>query len=168
MSCCASSKKDKELSSCPQCQTSGQPVDLITPRHTLKKEFRNTISNDNNYHFCETPDCKTVYFSGDGLQHFTTEQLINHVTCKDPSLKTPLCYCYKITKGDALKEYQASGESTVIQQIEQKMAEKPCFCDKSNPRGVCCTGEIKNWLKKQNIKQREIDSKDSSCNSHCC
>jgi len=165
MSCCASSEKERERSPCPQCQASGQPIDRVTPRHTLKKEFRDTIGDDNNYHFCETPDCNTVYFSSDGLQHFTTEQLINRVTSKDSSPETPLCYCYKITKGDALKEYQASGESTVIQQIEQKMTEKPCFCDKSNPRGVCCTSEIKTWLKEQGMKQHE---KNSSCSSSCC
>lgn len=168
MSCCTSSNNEQARSTCPQCQTPGQPVELITPRHTLKSEFRNKLNENNHYHFCENRDCTTVYFSGDGLQHFTTTQLINRVTCKDASDEAPLCYCFKITKGDALKEYRETGKSTVIQQIEQKMAEKSCFCDKSNPRGLCCTDEINNWLKAQGIEQPNDDSTDSCCSSSCC
>lgn len=174
MSNCCPSDKDKGSTpppiqpGCPTCQNAGTPVNRITPQHTLKGPFRSTLSSEDNYHFCENPECDTVYFSADGEQSFSSKQLINRVTCKDSSPETPLCYCYKITKGDALKEYQESGESTVSQQIEQKMTEKSCFCDKSNPRGICCTDEIKDWLKERGMKQRESNSKESSCSSSCC
>lgn len=177
MSCCSSSDNDGEkpvspkiASSCPACRQPGQFVDQITPGHTLKKIFRSTLINDANYHFCENPECETVYFSDDGRQRFSTEQLINRVTCKDSSAETPLCYCYKITKGAVLKEYHESRQSGVLEKIEQKMGEKACFCDKSNPRGVCCTTEIRSWLKAQGITESESDSIESvsGCSSSCC
>lgn len=176
MSCCSPSKEDSGVtppvtpSSCPACQNAGQPVDRITPQHTLKRPFREEITDDGHYQFCENPDCDTVYFSDNGQQSFATEQLINRVTCKDPSPETPLCYCYKISKGDALNEYRESQQSTVLATIMQKMAEKACFCDKSNPRGACCTTDIKNWLKGQGIAQSESEPTESGsgCSSSCC
>ncbi|MCW8827370.1 MAG: hypothetical protein OQK78_13205 [Gammaproteobacteria bacterium] len=161
-SCCAPSTTIS-TASCPACAKRGIQIDNITPRHTLKREFREEIATANHYYFCETADCNTVYFSEDGKQSFTTEQLINPVTCKSTSPETPLCYCYKITKGDVIDEYQRSGESSVIEQIEQKMADKPCFCDKSNPRGVCCTTEIERWMKDQGIGESESSSSDPCC-----
>jgi len=160
-SCCSSS--NRALAACPNCGQPGSSVEQITPQHTLRLELRGDIALSARYYFCETPECNHIYFSEDGKQRFSSAQLINRVTCKDPSPDTPLCYCFKITKGDVLKEYQVSGESSVITQIEGKMADKPCFCDKSNPRGLCCTTEIKSWLKSQGIEESENISTDSSC-----
>ena len=171
MSCCSSSSRDRMVSSpsyCPACQQAGQPVSKTTPRHTLKKLFRHTLSAESDYHYCDTPECSIVYFTDNGEQTFTTKQLINRVTCKDPSPETPLCYCFKITKGDALQEYRESHQSSVLETIKQKMSEKSCFCDKSNPRGVCCTTEIRRWLGEQGIEESESPSTDSSRGSSCC
>ncbi|NOR52299.1 MAG: hypothetical protein GQ470_06725 [Gammaproteobacteria bacterium] len=170
-SCCTPPDGDKSLDTlypnCPSCDQPGQLVNEITPRHTLKGSLRKTLSTTTDYHFCENPTCDTVYFNRDGEQIFTTEQLINRVTCKDPSPETPLCYCFKITKGDALYEYQDSHQSSVLEVIEEKMGERSCFCDKSNPRGICCTTEIKVWLKAKGIEGNESPSTDSCCGSSC-
>ena len=173
MSCCSAPNTTQEASAnpiCPSCRQRGQSVDQITPKQTLKKDFRSEVSAEATYFFCENPSCNVVYFNDDGGQLFTTKQLINRVTCKDSSPDTPLCYCFKITKGDVRKEYRESQQSSILEMIEQKMAEKACFCDKSNPRGVCCTTEIKNWLMDQGIAQCESSSTEpeSCCGSSCC
>jgi len=86
-----------------------------------------------------------VYYSDKG-QRFTASDLINRVTCKDPSPETPLCYCFKISKQDALDEMNATGRSTVLSSIREQMDSKGCFCEKSNPRGACCLEEVTAWL----------------------
>ncbi|MDH3355727.1 MAG: hypothetical protein OEL79_10995 [Chromatiales bacterium] len=156
MSCCSSTNTDRETcspSACPVCKQPGQPIDSITPRHTLRTQFRSDLHERSEYFFCENPQCDCVYFNSIDAQHFITEQLINRVTCKDPSKETPLCYCFKITKGDVINEHQISGNSSVLKQIEEKMAERPCFCNKSNPRGLCCIEEITVWMQSQGIEQ---------------
>jgi hypothetical protein len=135
---------------------------------TLKGEFRGDIKPSSQYYFCATPSCPNVYFSADQSQSFQQPQLINRVTCKDPAPQTPLCYCYKITKGDALDEYQRSGSCSVLQQIEQKMHEKSCFCDRSNPRGICCTSEITAWLEDQGMMSEQSTATTCGSKPSCC
>lgn len=131
----------------------GESIKTITPRHTLKKVYGDQIDLRSEYFFCLSSQCKTVYYDSSGTHTFNVDQLINLVSCKDEAPEVPLCYCYKINKGDVLKELKTQGESRVIEYIQNSMQKKTCFCDKSNPRGGCCLDEIRSWLLKMDIKR---------------
>lgn len=147
-SCCDSVETQKQSLACPACAHNGSAVSSVTPRHTLNPRLRKQVDATAAYYFCASPDCAVVYYSDSG-QYFTTEELINRVTCKDSSPETPLCYCFKISKQDALDELKASGHSTVLASIREQMDSKGCFCEKSNPRGTCCLEEVTAWLASQ-------------------
>ncbi len=137
MGCCCGGGDGLEAR-CPSCDQLGEVIAPITPRHTLKAEYRGEVEGE--YRFCPSADCPVVYFRIDGGQTFTTGQLIHRVTCKDESPETPLCYCFKIHKADATAD--------TVKTIEEKM-KKGCFCDRANPRGRCCLEEVRAWLAAQ-------------------
>ncbi len=146
------------LSPCPRCQTQGSPVSTTTLRHTLKKPFRERVDSREGYLFCENRHCAVAYYRHNSTDIFVTDSLINRVTIKDKSPLTPLCYCFKISKGEVLQELEQSGTSRVVQRIEEKMAQQAgCFCEKANPRGKCCIGDIVDWLKRQDLTMEASD-----------
>lgn len=130
---------------CPTCRQFGAGVDAITPRHTLRGPLRSQVAPGGEYFFCATPHCGVVYYSRQG-QCFHTTDLINRVTVKDASPDTPLCYCFKVLKRHALEEIARNGHCDVEALIHHKRGQKRCFCEKSNPRGTCCSSDIARWL----------------------
>jgi hypothetical protein len=169
-SCCSPSDKDgsnndcgcdtdseRSETPCPICGQKGMTVREITPRSTLKAQYRPLVRDDTRYHFCETTECLVVYYHGADQGNvpgsiFTMDQLINRVTVKDDDPTTPLCYCFKVCKGEALAEIGEKGTVDIKGLMNRRR--KPgqsCFCEKSNPRGHCCTGDIKGWLADQGV-----------------
>ena len=146
-------------------------VGEITPRSTLKAQYRSTVRKGTGYNFCESKDCPVVYYHDAGERDghsgsiFTRDQLINRVTVKDDDPATHLCYCFKVRKGEALAEIQRTGSVDIKALINRRR--KPgqdCFCEKSNPRGQSCTGDIRNWLAAQGII---VDPDEDICGCGC-
>jgi hypothetical protein len=131
-------------------------VQPVTPQNTLRSEYKDRIDSNALIYFCPSPECSTVYYLPVTAISFSQEQLINRVTAKDPHPETPLCYCYKFTKGAVLQEIRETGSSPIIQQIEQRMQQHPCFCERSNPTGRCCLEPIKQWLSDQLHAQPDL------------
>ena len=115
------------------------------------------------YHFCENPDCDLVYFDCVTGVLFKREQLINRVTIKDENPKTPLCYCFKVLKEDALKELSEKGSTDVVAMIQERMKGHGCQCEKLNPREGCYLKDIETWLMKQGIDPKEQNEPSSGC-----
>lgn len=142
-------------------------MNLVTPKNTLKKEARTKFVPEYDYHFCENSDCDLVYYNEQDTSVFTTSELKNRVTIKDDSPKTPLCYCFKVLKEQALEDIARTGTSDVFKTVQAKM--KPgqsCFCEKSNPRGDTCVQDIQYWLEDHGVsteKQIEEKSKGGCC-----
>jgi hypothetical protein len=158
----------KSTVACPVCRKLGSTVRLVTPENTLIRDARTKIDSEHDYHFCENPDCDVVYYNEQDTSVFTTDQLKNRVTLKDDSPETPLCYCFKVLKKQALEEIAKTGTTDVFETIQAKM--KPgqnCFCEKSNPRGDTCVQDIQNWLKERGVSaEKKIEEEVPK--SGCC
>jgi hypothetical protein len=165
--CDCGTGQTKSTTACPVCRKLGSTVRLITPQSTLKKDARTKLKPEQAYHFCDNKDCEVAYYNGQDTSVFTTADLKNRVTIKDDSPDTPLCYCFKVLKKQALEEIARTGTTDVFQTIQAKM--KPgqsCFCEKSNPRGDTCVQDIVTWLDEQGVST-EMQVEESS-NDGCC
>ena len=140
---------------CPSCGQRGVVVDAITPKHTLKGAKRKEVVANATYCFCENPECDLVYYRVGSGQGFSTADLINRVTLKDEHPDTRLCYCFKISKGEVLARKERDGMVDVGALFRERKGDKACFCDKSNPRGACCTGDINRWAQSHGIDEIE-------------
>ena len=95
------------------------------------------------YLFCRTRDCPVVYFSADGEQTFTADQVRERVYQKEPDAPDVLvCYCFRHTPGSIRGEIEMTGRSTVVEAINVGIQAGQCACDIRNPQGSCCLGNI--------------------------
>ncbi|MBF0369860.1 MAG: hypothetical protein HQL52_10415 [Magnetococcales bacterium] len=169
--CGCSSQSRDEQRPCPTCNHLGEAITPKTPQHTLKAPFRKEVDANGAYYFCPQPDCPTVYFEFPTGHTFTTPQLIHRVTVKDEHLETPLCYCFKIKKGEVLDKFRIYGITDISAMIREKAKGRPCQCSIFNPRGVCCTEGIREWLIKEGIDPK-MALADGCCSGEdgesCC
>ena len=116
--------------SCPDNGLEGVEVSAKTISHHIKEAWKWKDAGVR-YFFCADPACDIVYF-GDDDSVITRSQLRTLVGVKEASSDTLACYCFGVTKADAMAD-PAIREYVVLQ---TKHAQ--CSCDVSNPSGRCC------------------------------
>lgn len=157
-SCCTPAVAAKENGSaqthhCPICGQKGKKADSITLKAMLKVSL--LALRDTPYLFCRTADCEVVYFSTDGTQTFTKAQICVPVYQKEPDDETvPICYCFRHNPATIRAELLATGQSTVIEEINGGINAGQCACELRNPQGSCCLGNVSRVVKQieQDVK----------------
>lgn len=94
--------------------------------------------NDQQYYFCDDPDCDVVYFGLDGSV-INKSELRMPVGVKESDEDTLICYCFGVSKT------QANENTEIKTYVTQQTKEKNCACDIRNPSGRCC---LKDFPKK--------------------
>jgi len=135
----------RSVSACPECGRKGKPVQTQTVKAMLSvslREVRNTT-----YLFCRTKTCPVVYFSFDGKQTFTVEEVREKVYQKFPDLeKVFVCYCFQHPVGE-IRTGSPKARSAILDDINQGICAGQCSCDLRNPQGSCCLGNVNALIK---------------------
>jgi len=129
---------------CPQCGNKGSKVGQITLESLLKEGIVDRIT-DEQFRFCDSIDCDTVYF-GDGGTIFVKDDLRVRVGVKERSSPRHVCYCFDHTIEEINAQVQETGQSTVLDDIKGRM-KVACWCDTKSPKGTCCLGTVGKYVK---------------------
>ncbi|MDX1522993.1 MAG: hypothetical protein R3264_15295 [Anaerolineae bacterium] len=131
---------------CPACEQKGRKVDSITLKSMLDVSL--LALRDVAYLFCRTSDCSVVYFSADGAQSFTKDQIRVPVHQKEPDNDAvPVCYCFRHSPASIRAEFLTTGQSTVVEEINSGIQAGHCACEVRNPQGNCCLGNVRAVVK---------------------
>lgn len=132
---------------CPACGALGKPVQRLTVGALLKAERRPQIPAQAELCFCRAPTCDVVYFLPNQVL-FRKDALSVPVGLKEPdNPAVPVCYCFGWTPQKIRKEIEATGKSTVIEQITTQVKAGNCYCEVTNPQGSCCLGNVAKAIK---------------------
>ncbi len=121
------------------CPVNGKPYTKI-PRHTIFHHLKqpwlwshdDKEHEEQNYYFCDDPDCDVVYFAEDNRVIYSS-QLRTKVGIKERDNSNELvCYCFGVTFSDA--QLSDAPKAFVIEKTKQKI----CACETRNPSGRCC------------------------------
>lgn len=127
--------------SCPECAKTGRPVQGQTVKALLAVTLREV--RDGEYLFCRTQTCPVVYFSPDGKQTFTVEQVRERVYQKEPDAEDVfVCYCFRHTVGD-VRAASPESRAAIVDDINTGINAGQCACDLRNPQGSCCLGNVR-------------------------
>ena len=169
---CGCATQEQVTHVCPNCGNSGSNVDEITVKSQLKKEVRyNMHLRLDEFNFCTNPKCDTVYYSNDGSETFSQSNIKSKITIKNDDPKTPLCYCKKLLKENVTLMIK-NNEPDIPKKVKAIISDGKSFCEKSNPKGTCCTEDITSFLKEYGINFNETKKTTFSLNpnpsSSCC
>jgi len=127
---------------CPVCEVPGHPVPRVTLESLLLPELRSEIG-DAPHRFCPTPSCDVVYFDPERRSIFRRGDLTAKVHQKEPDdPDVPVCYCFGHTPRSMAEEVERTGESTTVREIRRRIQEEGCTCERTNPQGRCCLGNV--------------------------
>lgn len=128
--CCSPSASHPNKHRCPRNGIEYAEVPARTIAHHLKQPS-SWQDRSVRYFFCDDPDCDVVYF-GDDDSVILKSQLRTRVGVKEADDDALLCYCFDITKADALDD------PAIRDSVVDKTRQGLCSCETSNPSGRCC------------------------------
>ncbi len=147
----------RNVTACPVCDEKGKPVEGQTVKALLAVTLRRVQNID--YMFCRTQTCPVVYFSFDGAQTFTVEQVREHVYQKDPDADdTFVCYCFRHTVGD-IRTSSPETRIAILDDINTGIQSDQCACDLRNPQGSCCLGNARELIRRL---EQSVTKKDQN------
>jgi hypothetical protein len=130
---------------CPVSNKPGKAVQIQTVKAQLKVSLR--LVRETEYFFCVDKDCPVVYFSADGVQTFTVDDLREPVYQKGPETPEVLvCYCFRHTVGSITKATTEQRQA-ILADIKEGTQADQCACDLRNPQGNCCLGNVSKLIK---------------------
>lgn len=130
---------------CPVCGEIGKRVQGQTVKALLSVSLREV--QDVDYLFCKTQICPVVYFSPEGGQAFTVEQVRERVYQKEPDREDVfICYCFRHTVGE-LRTASPESHMAIVDNINTGINAGQCVCDLRNPQGSCCLGNVRELIK---------------------
>ena len=91
--------------------------------------------------FCDVPTCSVVYVGGDGTL-IDKDALETRVGLKETDDPIPVCYCWGFTAREIVEDLARQGRSTVRAFIMERVKAGQCSCERTNPSGRCCLGEV--------------------------
>ncbi|MBI4808865.1 MAG: copper chaperone Copz family protein [Nitrosomonadales bacterium] len=128
--CCSPSTSLPKKHRCPRNGIEYTEVSARTIAHHLKQPS-SWQDSGRRYFFCDDPGCDVVYF-GEDDSVILKSQLRTRVGVKEADDDALLCYCFGITRADAL------GDPAIKDFVVDKTRQGLCFCETSNPSGRCC------------------------------
>ena len=143
-SCCAPETIPESIlaQGCPRCGVVSQhKVGAITLRALLADSEEDFVNRDD-YLLCTTPECPVVYFDSESGAVYTKDQITVRVGFKETDSPRTLCYCFDHTWETMQKEWLAIGQCTTAASIRESIRSEGCRCEETNPKGICCLGDI--------------------------
>jgi len=136
----------RATNACPVCREKGKPVQRQTVKALLSVSLREVQGVE--YLFCKTQTCPVVYFSPDGEQTFTAEQVRERVYQKEPDAEEVfVCYCFRHTVGD-IRAASSETRAAIVDDINTGINAEQCACDLRNSQGSCCLGNVRGLIKR--------------------
>lgn len=129
---------------CPICGNTGRKVTSLTLDHHVPDPLREKLGNDAT--FCLNPNCEVVYCNPAGFVVRKSETDFP-VTIKDPDDDVYVCYCFEFKRGNLRKDIQERGKTDIPDQIRKGVKEGRCDCERKNPQGACCLGNVASAIK---------------------
>jgi hypothetical protein len=128
-------------SACPRCGRVGRVVADVTIRSILKPGHADALLSVER-RFCRTPSCAVLYYGADGkvVEKSAASVRVGIKETEDP---IPLCYCFGHTRADVRREVAETGASTIPGLIDAEIRAGRCACERKNPSGACCLGEVR-------------------------
>ncbi len=133
------------VSACPRCGAVGKLVGDETILSILKPGHADGLLAVER-RFCRTPSCAVLYYGADGrvVEKGAASVRVGLKETEDP---IPLCYCFEFTRAHVRQEIAETGDSTIPDRIDAEIRAGRCACERKNPSGACCLGDVRRAVK---------------------
>ncbi|HEV2329796.1 MAG TPA: hypothetical protein VGY56_13520 [Verrucomicrobiae bacterium] len=150
---------------CPRCHQLGRAVSAVTIEAMLIAEAKARLTQTDGFHFCATPECDVAYFHPASREVFLQRDVRVPVFQKSTNPNRLVCYCFGHTVAEIRAEFRAKGSSWIREDIKTKCAQGLDACERNNPQGSCCLGNVQRVIREAGAGNVPPDPGSSGC---CC
>ena len=144
---------------CPKSNQLGKPVKAATVEHLVQSDLRSGVAG-RDWLFCNSATCDVVYFSENGAV-LRRADLTVRVGIKEEEPPHLVCYCFDHSLESIRDEVERTGASTVVASVTAKVRAGECSCEKLNPKGACCLGDLRAAVK--DVLEAGAQDEGTSC-----
>lgn len=130
---------EKMSRNCPSCGESGRTVSSITLSSHLTLTAKAGLDSPEGFVFCANSACDVTYF---GSQTFFTRDVRRPIFQKSSDPNRLVCYCFKHSVAEINEEILTTGSTAVLASIRENCKKGLDECEKNNPQGSCCLGNV--------------------------
>ena len=153
---------ERDARLCPSCGEKGRRVSVLTLTSHLNDEAKTRLDSADGFSFCKAGDCDVSYF---GSETFSTSDVRFSIFQKSGDPKRLVCYCFGHSVEEIEQEVSESGTSSVPSSIRESCKKGLDSCEKNNPQGSCCLGNVSRVVKSA---QASAACKPSHEEESCC
>lgn len=150
---------------CPRCRQPGRAVSAVTVEAMLIVEAKARLTRSDGFHFCATPKCDVAYFHPTSGKVVLQRDVRVPIFQKSPNPNRLVCYCFSHTAAEIQTEVRAKGSSRILEDIKTKCAQGLDACERNNPQGSCCLGNVQRVIRETAAGNVPPDAGSSGC---CC
>lgn len=92
--------------------------------------------------FCPTPHCDAAYFHPLSGEVVWQREMRVPIFQKGNDSRRLVCYCFGYSVEAVQREARETGSSSILEQIGGKCAQGLHACERTNPQGACCLGNV--------------------------
>ena len=148
---------------CPRCHQAGRAVSAVTIEAMLIVEAKARLTRTDGFHFCATPECDVAYFHPAPGGVFLQRDVRVPVFQKSANPDRLVCYCFGRTVAEIQAEVRAKGSSWIREDIKTKCAQGLDACERNNPQGSCCLGNVQRVIREAGAGNVPPDAGNSGC-----
>lgn len=157
---------------CPSCGEKGKAVKPVTLKSLLTDEAQRRADDLDGFRFCPTPGCDVAYYRAGG-DRFVVGDVRVPIGQKQTDASRLVCYCFDHTASEIEADVEASGTSTIPDDIAAKCKQGLDRCPETNPQGSCCLANVKAALKDAQVKHGvtadpSIGAAGAAAAASCC
>ena len=135
--CCGATAKAASAP-CPSCGVPGSTVQAVTVESL---RVATTVLPEDRWRACGTLACAVVWYGEATGTSLDTRACRVRVTAKETAADRPVCYCFGFT-ARAVADRASAGDPVSVE-IRDACRRGDARCETTNPRGICCLGEIR-------------------------
>ena len=146
---------------CPHCHRRGRAISAATLEAMVPAQISERLNSTAGFQFCATSTCDVVYFHATSPAILLQRDLLIPVFQKSSNPNRVVCYCFGHTVQGIQSEVREKGFSHILEQIKDKCAQGLERCERTNPQGSCCLGNVQRVLREAGNGSGPLDSDGS-------
>lgn len=117
------------------------------------------------FRFCATATCDVACFHPASGNILTCAEVGKAIFQKATDPERLVCYCFQHTVAAIQREVRNTGSSRIAADIKTKCAQGLDDCERTNPQGACCLGNVQRVIREATGNNQPPPSNQEGC---CC
>ena len=149
------------MRNCPQCAKKGRKISALTLASHVQPGRLREIENRDNWLLCLSPTCPTIYFHEERVVGANEVKVLPFH--KATSSDRIVCFCFEHRACEIREEVLAKGHSTIRDSVRDACRAGLDDCERNNPQGRCCLGNIGLVVKDAESSTQSASSRSEPC-----